>query len=179
MAKKTSKKAQSQAETTEAPELQNGESVPPTIVESSESEVFEQTQEQANTTMEQPKEASVPGQVETTIQGKEQPAAKPLKPSKRPYIAVVQGHLETGDMTKKDLLELILKTYPEISKGGAGTFLTDLKNSKYCHFKPREVRQLDDGKLIFADKVVADEPVRVEVVSEVQTGGIQPELPAE
>jgi len=154
MAKKTSKKTQSQAETTEAPELQNDESAPPTIVESSESEVFEQTQEQADTTMEQPKEASVPEQVETTIQEKKQPAAKPLKPSKRPYIQLCIEHFELGDLDQKSLLELILKEFPSCSKGGVGTFLTDQRNDKYRHKDLRPVVKQQDGKLIFADKLI-------------------------
>jgi len=146
--KKTNKKIQSKAA-----EPQNGENIPPTIVESSEGEVFAPTQET-------------------------EPTAKPIKPSKRPYIPLVQEHLETGGLSKKELLELILSTFPEVSKGGAATFLTDLKNSKYCHFKSREVRQLENGKLIFADKVVSAEAevLAAEVVAAIQE--TPPEQPA-
>jgi hypothetical protein len=48
-----------------------------------------------------------------------------------------------------------MEKYPQVSKGGASTFLTDLCNIKYNHFKPRAVVKLADGKLQFADMVRA------------------------
>jgi hypothetical protein len=88
MSSKSSKKKQSQSE---APEIQNGENIPPTIVESSEEQVFAQAEE-------------VSTQEQKATQEKKQPAPKPPKPSKRPYIPLVESHLEAGDMTKKDLV---------------------------------------------------------------------------
>lgn len=85
--------------------------------------------------------------------------------SKRPYIDFVKEHCEIGDCTGKELLALILEKYSTVTKSGAQTFITDLKNIKYCHFKPRAVVQQENGKLIFQDKVV-EVPVEAVPVEE-------------
>jgi hypothetical protein len=134
----------------------------PTVVESSETEVFAQPEQLT-----------------------EKPAPKP-KVSKRPYIALVESHLELGDMDRKSLLELVLKEFPSVTKGGIGTFITDLKNVKYSHFKPRvAVEHPTTKKFIFADKVetqVVEAPVEAEApVADVVVPAEeeQPEQPSE
>ena len=92
--------------------------------------------------------------------------------SKRPYIALVEEHLELGNLDKKELLALIMEQFPTISKNGASTFLTDALNPRYSHWKDRVVSKTVDGKMIFADKIEEPAP-------DVQTAEAQPEQPAE
>jgi len=51
------------------------------------------------------------------------------------------------------MLEFIMEKYPGVSKSGASTFLTDLLNPKYSHWKERGVVKSETGKLVFKDKV--------------------------
>ncbi|HAM50891.1 MAG TPA: hypothetical protein DCP92_09465 [Nitrospiraceae bacterium] len=95
--------------------------------------------------------------------------------SKRPYISLVEEHLELGDLDKKELLALIMEQFPTVSKTGASTFLTDALNPRYSHWKEdRVVSKTIDGKLIFADKI---EPLPEDFKAPVQT--TQPEQPSE
>ena len=80
--------------------------------------------------------------------------------------------MELGNLDKKELLALIMEKFPEVSKNGASTFLTDALNPKYSHWKERVVSKTVDGKLIFADKIEAPAP-------DVQPAEAQPEQPAE
>ena len=146
--------------------------IPATIVESTEAEIFAEkpeAQEVVNTTAE---ETVVAADGDTTTQPVEQPAPKPAKISKRPFIALVEQHLELGNLDKKELLALIMEKYPEVNKNGASTFLTDALNPKYSHWKDRVVSKTVDGKMIFADKIEEPAP-------DVQTAEVQPEQPAE
>ena len=160
--------------------------IPATIVESTEAEIFaEQTegQEVVSTIVE---ETVAAADGDTTTQPAEAPAPKPPKVSKRPYISLVEEHLELGNLDKKELLALIMEQFPTVSKNGASTFLTDALNPRYSHWKDRVVSKTVDGKLIFADKI---EPVpeaqpaeaqQAEVQqAEVQQAEVQPEQPAE
>lgn len=126
-------------EKVESQEAGNGEQTQATIVESSEELVF--------AGQEQPQEPAIE-------QPAEKPAPKP-KVSKRPYIADVEVMLVAGTYTKQEMLALILEKYSTVSQGGASTFLTDLLNEKYRHWKERPVVKLADGKLQFADMVPA------------------------
>jgi hypothetical protein len=103
---------------------------------------------------------------------KQETAPKPPKVSKRPYISLVEEHLELGNLDKKELLALIMERFPTISKNGVSTFLTDALNPKYSHWKDRVVSKTIDGKLIFADKI--EEPA-----SDAQPAEAQPEQPSE
>src|SRR5208337_494010 len=109
---------------------------------------------------------------DTTTQPVEQPAPKPPKVSKRPYISLVEEHLELGDLDKKELLALIMERFPTISKNGVSTFLTDALNPKYSHWKDRVVSKTVDGKMIFADKIEEPAP-------DVQPAEAQPERAVE
>ncbi len=161
-------------EVTTAVEVQ--ETIPSTIVESTEAEVFaEQTEGQEGIGTTEAESLVVEGQVtasEGDTQAAEQPAVKPPRVSKRPFIALVEQHLELGNLDKKELLALIMEKYPEVNKNGASTFLTDALNPKYSHWKDRVVSKTVDGKMIFADKIEEPAP-------EVQTAEAQPEQPAE
>jgi len=96
----------------------------------------------------------------------EQPVVK-IKVDRRPYIAWVEKQLE-APRDRKELLKQILVKWPEVSKGGAQTFLTDLLNPKYTHWKDRPVVKLADGKVVFADKAPAPEVVVAPVVEAAQ-----------
>ena len=146
------------------------ETTPATIVEASEAEIFKphtEVKEAVVTETESPVVASEGEAVE-------QPApAKKERVSKRPYIALVEEHLELGDLDKKELLALIMEKYPEVNKNGASTFLTDALNPRYSHWKDRVVSKTAAGKLVFADKI---EPSPVEAVAPTET--TQPEQSA-
>ena len=143
-------------EQVESQEVGNGEVVPPTIVDAGAEEVFPSQEETQETAKEQ---------------AEEKPASKP-KVSKRPYIADVEILLSAGTHTKAAMLEFIMGKYPQVSRGGASTFLTDLMNEKYRHWKQRPVTKTPDGKLVFADRIEGPGP---EVVPEAEP----PEKPAE
>jgi len=151
------------------------ETTPATIVEATEVEVFaDQTEDQEAVIATEAENPVAEGPVVASEgEALEQPApAKKERVSKRPYISLVEEHLELGDLDKKELLALITERFPTISKNGASTFLTDALNPRYSHWKDRVVSKTVDGKMIFADKI--EEPA-----SDVQTVESQPEQPAE
>ena len=150
------------------------EAVPATIVEASEEQVFAtQTQEAEGTTeAESPVVETAEATTESAAIEQPAPAPKPPKVSKRPYISLVEEHLELGNLDKKELLALIMERFPTISKNGASTFLTDALNPRYSHWKDRVVSKTVDGKMIFADKIEEPAP-------DVQTAEARPEQPAE
>ena len=132
----------------------NEESVPATIVEATDGEVFPSQADSQEVVVEQ------------------LTPVNPPRVSKRPYISLVESHLETGDMDKKVLLALIMEKYPTVNRNGASTFLTDALNPRYSHWKGRVVTKTPEGKLIFADKLESPEP-------EVQTTDEPTDSPAE
>lgn len=145
----------------ESQEVGNGEEqTPATIVESSAEQLFAGQEQPQEAVAEQPEEKTAP---------------KP-KVSKRPYIADVEVMLNAGSHTKQEMLAFILEKYPAVSKGGASTFLTDLLNEKYRHWKDRAVVKRADGKLQFAGRV----PAATEATEpEAQPTGDTPDKPAE
>ncbi len=155
-------------------QTENHESVPPTIVETTESELFAQEQEVVPST-ELPPESS---QAQPVVQ----PASKPQRVNKRPYIQDVQGLLEAGTHSRAEIISFVLQKYATVSKSGIQTFVTDLRNPKYSHFKDRQVVLYgSSGKLIFADKVPAKEVAKpVEAASsDAQPTETPTEQPAE
>jgi hypothetical protein len=133
------------------------ETSPATIVESTEAQVFAtQTEGQDAVVTTEGEGQVVEGTVVTTegdTKPEEKPAPKP-RVNKRPYIARVTEHLELGNMDRKELVNLVLKEFPTVKKGGVETFLTDCLNPKYSFFKDRVVTKSPDGKLIFADRLI-------------------------
>lgn len=131
------------------------EVVPATIVESSEAQVFAgQAEDLAVSTDDGSQVVDSPIAVnEGDAKPAEKSAAKP-KVNRRPYIDWVSKHLELGDMERKAMVQQVLKDFPIVRKGGIETFLTDLLNPKYSHFKERKVTKTADGKLIFADRLI-------------------------
>ncbi len=152
------------------------EVIPSTIVEGSEVEVFGSTQEV--TTEVAPVETPVVQAVEETAQPVEQAAPKPPRVSKRPYIDDVASLLETGTHDSKEIVKFVLEKYSEVKKGGIQTFVTDLKNAKYRHWKDRPVVVNASGKLQFSDKVVPIE-TQAEVATTSTPVETQPEQPNE
>ncbi len=149
------------------PEITNlEETVPSTIVEGTEQEVFANPEAQVEVTQ---------AAVEQTTQPEQ--AAPKARVSKRPYIARVCELLEAGTHDAKEIVALVLVEFPEVKKGGIQTFTTDLKNPKYRHWKDRGVVVNPAGKLQFEDKVVPVEVPAADVV--VPADGLQPEQPSE
>jgi hypothetical protein len=144
-------KKKSQTAVTNVEEL-----IPATIVEGSAEEVFAP-----------PVEGTIPTVVETP------PVEKKERVNRRPYIGYVAEHLEAGDLGRKEIIQRVMETFKGVRLGGIQTFVTDLKNPKYSHFKERKVVLNAKGKLIFEDKLVSVEetpPTEVVVpVEEVQT----------
>ncbi len=127
------------------------ESIPATIVEGSEEQVFA---------------TPVEGTETTVVGDAPAPEVKKERINRRPYIALCQEHLEIGDLDRKELIKLVMDTFSEVRLGGIQTFVTDLRNVKYNHFKERAVILNAKGKLQFEDKIVPVEAVPVEVVPE-------------
>ena len=156
------------------------EGVPPTIVEANEEMVFgapADVVEVEGTKV----EVETEGQNHSVVQAaqSEQPAAKKPKVDKRPYIPFLTEALETPQ-DRKEMLKTILEKWPQVSKGGVQTFLTDMLNPKYSFFKDRPVTKLSDGKVCFADKapVAVSEEVKEVPVEEVVSTPVT-EAPAE
>jgi hypothetical protein len=161
------------------------ESVPATIVESGEAQVFasEHGEQKVSTETEsQVVDGPVTGEGDKKLE-----AGRVPKPriNRRPYIDWVTQHLELGDMERKEMVKEVLKEFPTIKKGGIETFLTDALNPKYSYYKDRTVLKRENGKLVFADKVEAIKedppaaPVPVEAVTGVEMPEVQPEQPGE
>jgi hypothetical protein len=170
--------------------VESQESVPATIVESTETEVFpEQTEDQevVNTTAE---EVVVETEGDTTQnQPVEQPAAKPpkLRVNRRPYVQLVAQMLEKKDgCERQEIIDAVRAEFPTVSKGSITTFITDAKNPKYSYFKDRPViTHPETGKLIFADRVekvsAAEAPAETSSEQEVPVEEVsaQDEIPTE
>jgi len=155
------------------------EVVPATIVEGGQEQVFVGQAEGEAVSTEG--ESQVVDGAVAASEGDTQPAEKPAekKPrvNKRPYVEFVESHLELGDLDRKSLQELVLKEFPAVTKGGITTFITDLKNIKYSHFKPRvAVEHPTTKKFIFADKV---ETQTVEAPAEAEALPADVVVPAE
>ena len=153
------------------------ESTPATIVEATEAEIFAthtETEEAVVTTEAESQVVENPVVVNASETVEPPAPAKKERVSKRPYISLVEEHLELGNLDKKELLALIMEQFPTVSKNGASTFLTDALNPRYSHWKDRVVSKTVDGKLIFADKI---EPLPEELETPADT--TQPEQPAE
>jgi len=155
------------------------EVVPATIVESGEAEVFQGQTEGQEVVDKADTETVAAAEGDTTTQPAEQAAEKPAsKPrvDRRPYIGFLTEALEKPQ-DRKELLKIILEKWPTVSKGGCQTFLTDMLNPRYSHWKDRPIIKLADGKVVFADKApIAEEgkqepaePSPVEVVPEAPT----------
>ena len=180
MSKSNKKKAAVQEVQTQ---VEGVEQIPATIVEGSSEEVFpSQTEGQEGVPTTESESQTVDSPVaahEGDTQPEEKPAPKP-RVNRRPYIQLVESHLKLGDLDRKSLLELVLKEFPAVTKGGITTFITDLKNPKYSHFKPRvAVEHPTTKKFIFADKVETQtvEVPAAEVVAAIEE--TQPEQPGE
>ena len=146
------------------------EVVPSTIVEGSVVEVFAGDTE-IPVVQEVTTEVALVETPEVVVQ-----AEKPVRVSKRPYIARVCELLSAGTHDAREITALVLVEFPEVKKGGIQTFVTDLKKVKYRHWKDRAVVVNVAGKLQFEDKVVKVE-AQAEVVTPTQEE--QPEQPAE
>ena len=164
MSKKTKKTGNQEVQQqVEGQGVINGEeNVPATIVDSSEEQLF----------------AGQQGTQEVvTEKSGEKPASKL---SKRPYIEFVAECLEKGIYDRKELIAAVLEKFPTVSKGGIQTFVTDLRNPKYSHFRDRKVVLYgNQGKLIFEDRISAKAEIQPEAISEDVPSNEPTEKPAE
>jgi len=95
---------------------------------------------------------------------------KPPKVSKRPYLDRVKTLLEAGTHTRKELIDLVQKEFPEVKLSAIQTFFTDLRNAKYSQYKPRIAMEHPvSKKFVFADKALIQAELPVEEVLEVVT----------
>ncbi len=96
---------------------------------------------------------------------------KKAKKNARLYLDMAINALEKGLYTRNEFISAIMATYPECKKGGVETFVSDLKNVKYCYFRERPVVMQADGKLIFADVVPIQDAGEAEAAhTELETG---------
>lgn len=153
-------------------EVSGSQDLPATIVEGTEEEVFFQGREESQVEFVEAENAVEPEVSIPPEANQEEPEQKPVqtKPriNRRPYIPLVENHLERGDLDKKELLALVLERFPEIKKSSASTFLTDALNPRYSHWKDRVVTKTADGKMVFAD--VIETPLPEGPVQEETTG---------
>lgn len=100
---------------------------------------------------------------------------KPPRASKRPYLDRVKALLEAGTHTRKELIELVQKEFPEVKLTAIQTFFTDLRNSKYSQYKPRIAMEHPvTKKFIFADKALIQSAPAVEEVQEATQEVVEP-----
>jgi len=73
--------------------------------------------------------------------------------TRRVYLDLAIQYLEKGSCTHKELVEAIMKQYPNLNRETVSTFASDVQNPRYSPIKDRKVVKLPDGRLIFEDKI--------------------------
>jgi hypothetical protein len=68
--------------------------------------------------------------------------------TRRIYLELAIQYLEKG-CTHKELVDVIMKQFPNLNRETVSTFAFDILNPKYSPIKDRPVVKLPDGKLIF------------------------------
>jgi hypothetical protein len=118
--------------------------------------------------------APVPGlSIVTSQPATPKPEAQPKKKPRRIYLNLAIQYLEKGSCTHKDLVDAIMKQYPNLNRETVSTFVSDVQNPKYSPIKDRKVVKQADGKLVFEDKI---KPVLtvIENPNYAETGEIEP-----
>jgi hypothetical protein len=83
------------------------------------------------------------------------PVAQPKRKrrTRRVYLEFAIQLLERGSCTHKELVDAIMKQFPNLNRETVSTFVSDVQNEKYSPIKDRPVVKLPDGRLIFEDKI--------------------------
>lgn len=79
--------------------------------------------------------------------------SSPKRKTRRIYLDLAIQYLEKGSCTHKELVDVIMKQFPNLNHETVSTFAFDILNPKYSPIKDRPVVKLPDGRLIFEDKI--------------------------
>jgi hypothetical protein len=79
--------------------------------------------------------------------------SSPKRRTRRVYLEFAIQLLERGSCTHKELVDAIMKQFPNLNRETVSTFVSDVQNEKYSPIKDRPVVKLPDGRLIFEDKI--------------------------
>ncbi len=88
-----------------------------------------------------------------SITPKTEAQAVPKRKSRRVYLELAIKLLEKGSFTHKELVDAIVKQFPNLNRDTVSTFAFDILNPKYSPIKDRKVVKQPDGTLIFEDKI--------------------------
>jgi hypothetical protein len=81
------------------------------------------------------------------------PPTSPKRKTRRVYLDLAIQYLEKGSCTHKELVDAIMKQFPNLNRETVSTFVSDVQNPRYSPIKDRKVVKQADGKLIFEDKI--------------------------
>ena len=81
------------------------------------------------------------------------PSVSGKRRTRRVYLDLAINLLEKGSCTHKELVDTIMKQFPNLNRETVATFAYDIQNKKYSPIKDRKVVKLSDGRLIFEDKI--------------------------
>jgi hypothetical protein len=73
--------------------------------------------------------------------------------TRRIYLDMAIRLLERGSCTHKELVDAIMKQFPNLNRETVSTFVSDVQNPRYSPIKDRKVVKQADGTLIFEDCV--------------------------
>jgi len=109
--------------------------------------------ERDESTTDQPPALSVVPSQPVTSKSEPQPLS-PKRKSRRVYLDLAIRLLEKGSCTHKELVESIMKQFPDLNRETVSTFVSDVQNPKYSPIKDRKVVKLPrEGRLVFEDKI--------------------------
>ncbi|MGA2400703.1 MAG: hypothetical protein ABSG91_03235 [Syntrophobacteraceae bacterium] len=81
------------------------------------------------------------------------PSTPQKRKTRRVYLEFAIQLLERGSCTHRDLVDTIMKQFPNLNRETVSTFVSDIQNPKYSPIKDRKVVKQADGTLIFEDKI--------------------------
>jgi hypothetical protein len=73
--------------------------------------------------------------------------------TRRVYLDMAIRLLGKGSCTHRDLVDAIMKQFPNLNRETVSTFVSDVQNPKYSPLKGRKVLKQADGTLIFENKI--------------------------
>lgn len=74
--------------------------------------------------------------------------------TRRVYLELAIQCLEKGSCTHRELVESIMKHFPDLNRETVSTFVSDVQNPRYSPIKGRKVVKLPpDGRLVFEDRI--------------------------
>jgi len=81
------------------------------------------------------------------------PSVPQKRRTRRIYLDLAIQYLEKGSYTHRELVESIMKQFPNLNQETVSTFVSDVQNPRYSPIKDRKVLKQADGTLIFEDKI--------------------------